>query len=207
MYRDTHPASAFIQLVAPCSPWYPYWHGCYTVAGAAECRSNVTGSIVISLQTLLFPLHHCDIHELELELEARAGAANALGPGEWTLEHGRWRMEDLEPGRWRMEALEHGRGLELESDNFSGTGLIGSEADTGEVSEVRLSTANNVGLMVSPRLALWEDLKGDGHTSCTSVSATSSFGGSPSPWSLGRVVFVSAVITNFQGPQYQQCRP
>lgn len=98
------------------------------------------------------------------------------------------------------------RGLELESDNFSGTGLIGSEADTGEVSEVRLSTANNFGLMVSPRLALWEDLKGDGHTSCISVSATSSFGGSPSPWSLGRVVFVSAV-TNFQGPQYQQCRP
>jgi len=78
------------------SPWYPYWHGCCTVAGAAECRSNVTGSIVISLQTLLFPLHHCDIHELELE--ARAGAANALGPAEWTLEHGRWRMEALEHG-------------------------------------------------------------------------------------------------------------
>jgi len=88
-------------------PWYPYWHGCCTVAAAAECRSDVTGSIVISLQTLLFPLHHCDIHELELELEARAGAANALGPGEWTLEHSRWRMEEAHgrPGAW---SLEHG---------------------------------------------------------------------------------------------------
>jgi len=72
------------------SLWYPYWHSCCTVAGAVECRSDVTESIVISLQTLLFPLHHCDIHELELELEARAGAANALGPGAraWLLAHG-----------------------------------------------------------------------------------------------------------------------
>ena len=44
---------------------------------------------------------------MELELEARAGAANALGPGEWTLEHGRWRMEEAHggPGAW---SLEHG---------------------------------------------------------------------------------------------------
>jgi len=53
--------------------------------GAAECHRNVTGTTLISLQRLLFPLHHCDIHELELELEAGACAAN----GEWSLEPGR----------------------------------------------------------------------------------------------------------------------
>ena len=34
----------------------------------------VTGTTLISLQILLFPLHHCDIHELELELELVASA-------------------------------------------------------------------------------------------------------------------------------------
>ena len=61
-------------------------------AGAAECHRDVTGTTLISLQRLLFPLHHCDIHELELKLEARACAANALahgGPGAWSLENGR----------------------------------------------------------------------------------------------------------------------
>ena len=58
-------------------------------AGAAECHRDVTGTTLISLQRPLFPLHHCDIHELELELEARACAANALGPGEWLQEPGR----------------------------------------------------------------------------------------------------------------------
>ena len=51
-------------------------------AGAAECHRNVTGTTLISLQRLLFPLHHCDIHELELELETGAYAANALEHGE-----------------------------------------------------------------------------------------------------------------------------
>jgi len=41
-------------------------------AGAAECHRDVTGTTRISFQRLLFPLYHCDIHELELELEARA---------------------------------------------------------------------------------------------------------------------------------------
>jgi len=43
-------------------------------AGAAECHRDVTGTTFISLQRLLFPLHHCDIHELELELELVASA-------------------------------------------------------------------------------------------------------------------------------------
>jgi len=38
-------------------------------AGAAKCHRNVTETTCISLQRLLFPLHHCDIHELELELD------------------------------------------------------------------------------------------------------------------------------------------
>ena len=76
-----------------------------------ECHRDVTGTTLISIQRVLFPLHHCDIHELE----ARACSANALGPGEWSLENGapgagRWSMVtgawSLENGRWRMELLE-----------------------------------------------------------------------------------------------------
>jgi len=33
---------------------------------------------IISHQTLLFPLHHCDIHELGLELELGEGAMEPL---------------------------------------------------------------------------------------------------------------------------------
>jgi hypothetical protein len=71
-----------------------------------ECHRDVTGTTLISIQRVLFPLHHCDIHELE----ARACSANALGPGEWSLENGCWRMVagewSLAHGRWRMELLE-----------------------------------------------------------------------------------------------------
>jgi hypothetical protein len=76
-------------------------------AGAAECHRDVTGTTLISLQRLLFPLHHCDIHELELEngrwsLELAHGACRwSLVAGAWSLEPGRW---SLEPGAWSLES-------------------------------------------------------------------------------------------------------
>ena len=78
-------------------------------AGAAECHRDVMGTTLISLQRLLlvFPLHHCDIHELELELKARACAANALahgGPGAWSLENGHCSLVAATES-WRMELV------------------------------------------------------------------------------------------------------
>ena len=73
--------------VTSTSPWYHRRHSIHIImfanlleartgagAGAAECHRDVTGTTFISLQRLLFPLHHCDIHELELELELVASA-------------------------------------------------------------------------------------------------------------------------------------
>ena len=130
MFHFKHCYSRYILL-------HPRRHGIHIVmfanlleeragAGAVECHRNVTGTTLISLQRLLFSLHHCDIHELELELEARACAVNALvhgGPGAWSLENGRWRMEHL--------VTERVRGTRKELRNSQGTRREARRASQG----------------------------------------------------------------------------